>query len=328
MAPQVSPLTASRGSALLWGVVSVLSLGLVGLLLTLPPVRRRRAERTAGCSVCRRQRRCRRTAAAVLTVLLLLGAVGRTWAVASPPRACSTTVSADGSEPADDPLGPSHSLLWTGARGLVTAPVSGLALLGSSAAGMSTCDARPVLVTFRPEASGGGTTVGDTFVAWMPTAEHRDPRLETLGVPSGRLPYGDVGGRPFGPQITSNRADAHRLAAHESRHTDQWTVSTLLAGPLAYPSLYFVTDAVLPGGRNPFERDAGLDAGGYDAPSSSAPAPRWATIAVLAILLLLVLARRLRWLSRVVRGGRPAALAHAADRCPVHSPGWFAPPGS
>lgn len=326
MAPQVHPTTSSRASSLMWGVVSVLGLGLVGLLLTLPPVRRRRAARAEVCATCRRHRRRRRTAAALLTGLLVVGALGRSWAVASPPPACGTTTSPGETEQRDAPLGPTHGLLWDAARGLVTAPVSGLALLGSTAAGMSTCDAQPVLVTFRPAASGGGTTVGDTFVAWMPTAEDRDPRLETLGVPAGSLPYGDVRGRPFGPRITSSRADAHRLAAHESRHTDQWTVATLVAGPLAYPSLYFLTDALLPGGRNPFEQDAGLDAGGYDAPSSSGPAPRWGTVAVLGGLLLLVLTRRLRWLSRVVRGGRPAAVAHAEDRCPLHSPGWFAPP--
>lgn len=325
MAPRGSPLTSSRADAIAWGLVSVLCLGLVGLLLTLPPVRRRRAARTAGCAVCRRQRRQRRAAAVVLTALLLVGAAGRSRAALSPPPTCSAAASSD--EPSSaEPASPSHTALWSTTRGLVTAPVGGLALLGSTAAGMSTCDALPVLVTFRPEASGGGTTVGDIFIAWMPTAEHRDPRLETLGVPAGSLPYGDVGGRPFGPRIATSRADAHRLAAHESRHTDQWTMSTLTAGPLAYPSLYFVTDALLPGGHNPFERDAGLDAGGYDAPTSSGPDPRWGTIAVVGVLLLLVLSRRLRWLSRVVRGGRPAAVARAEDRCPVHSPGWFSRP--
>lgn len=164
--------------------------------------------------------------------------------------------------------------------------------------------------------------MGDTFVAWMPPAERRDSRLETLGIPAGSLPYGDVEGRPFGPRITSNRADARLLAAHESRHTDQWTVSTVLGGALTYPFAYFVTDAVLPGAHNPFERDAGLESGGYEHPVS-APSPRWATLAALGLVALLLLGRRLRWCSRVVRGGRRAARAHVEGRCPLHTPGWF-----
>ena len=321
MTPQVDHPPSSRASSVLWGLVSVLSLGLLGLVLTLPPFRRRRAAKAARCAVCRHHRRRRRIAAVALAGLLLVGVAGRSWAVVSPPETCTTQISPQ--DPPDDaPLGPVQGPVWHSARSLITAPTSGLALLLSAAAGMSTCDAQPVLVTFWPETSGGGTTVGDTFVAWMPPADRQDPRLETLGIPAGSLPYGDVEGRPFGPRITSTRADARQLAAHESRHTDQWTVSTVLGGALAYPTVYFVTDAVLPGAHNPFERDAGLASGGYEQPTS-APSPRWATLAGLALVVLLLLGRRLRWCSRVVLGGRRAALAHVDGRCPVHSPGWF-----
>lgn len=321
MTPQVDHHRSSRAASVLWGLVSVLSLGLIGLVLTLPPLRRRRAAKATRCTVCRRHRRRRRAAAVALTCLLLVGVAGRGWAVVSPPATCTTHVSPQEPAPDDAALGPVRD----SARGLITAPTSGLALLISSALGMSTCDAQPVLVAFWPEASGGGTTVGDTFVAWMPPAEVRDPRLEALGIPSGSMPYGDVEGRPFGPRITSNRADARLLAGHESRHTDQWTVSTVLGGALTYPFVYFVTDAILPGPHNPFERDAGLQSGGYEHPTS-APSPRWGTLAVLGLLALLLLGRRLRWCSRVVRGGRRAAVAHVDGRCPVHSPGWFSAP--
>jgi hypothetical protein len=53
------------------------------------------------------------------------------------------------------------------------------------------------------------------------------------------------------------------FANHEAAHARQWAVLTFVAGPLAFPVLYGIAETFLPGRHNPFERMAGLEAGGY-----------------------------------------------------------------
>jgi hypothetical protein len=53
------------------------------------------------------------------------------------------------------------------------------------------------------------------------------------------------------------------LAAHEARHRPQWAIGTVIGGPFAFPVAYAVDDFFFPGARNHFERQAGLEPGGY-----------------------------------------------------------------
>ena len=53
------------------------------------------------------------------------------------------------------------------------------------------------------------------------------------------------------------------LVSHEARHRAQWAVLTVIAGPLAFPVAYAIDDFFFPGARNHFERQAGLEPGGY-----------------------------------------------------------------
>jgi hypothetical protein len=96
----------------------------------------------------------------------------------------------------------------------------------------------------------------------------------------------------------------------------QWAVGSLIAGPLAFPAAYILDGALFPASRNHFERAAGLADGDYPPAPDNWPAPRWPDTAAIRIILLLILRRRLRWLSRVTVGGRSQARAHAARAVP------------
>lgn len=73
------------------------------------------------------------------------------------------------------------------------------------------------------------------------------------------------------------------LVEHEARHREQWAVGTAIGGPLAFPITYGITYFFFPGARNPFERMAGLEAGGYT-PSGAGPVLGPAQLAVLSAL--------------------------------------------
>lgn len=60
-----------------------------------------------------------------------------------------------------------------------------------------------------------------------------------------------------------SRRELTTLAGHEARHRPQWAVATIIGGPLAFPIAYAVEDFFFPGSRNLFERQAGLESGGY-----------------------------------------------------------------
>ncbi|WP_132215550.1 hypothetical protein [Kribbella steppae] len=127
----------------------------------------------------------------------------------------------------------------------------------------------------------------------------------------------------YGPNISSTRGNEMQLARHESRHTDQWAVLTLIGGPLAFPAAYYADGAFFPFSRNHFERAASLSDGGYPTPPDNKPAPLPAAAAAISVVLLLVLRRRIRWLSRILVAGRVGATAHLTGRCPLHTTGWF-----
>jgi hypothetical protein len=124
-------------------------------------------------------------------------------------------------------------------RYVVTSPPSGAALLYVDLLGADVC-----------------TSPDDMLVADM----QRGP------IPRAGVAIGDV-------YITQRQGghDLYSLAAlshHESVHSLQWAVSSLLAGPTAFPTAYGAVELVLPGSQNPFERQAGLAAGGYDVPDA------------------------------------------------------------
>jgi hypothetical protein len=304
----------------------VLCFGALGLVLASPPLRRRSEERAGRCGTCRRHRTVRRALVAGLTGLLLLGVGIRAQEVTAPKPACGTIVYGGirfrTSPPVRVPLAPA----WARTRQIVTAPATGLGLTVADASGMTVCAASPMDVALRPppRASSGGTTVGDLFMAWFATpaaeAQAAARNVQGLGVDE-----------PVYVRIGLELASEQRrmaLARHESRHVDQWAVFTLAAGPLAFPALYAADSMFFPFSRNHFERDAGLEAGDYPIPASYGPAPLWPVVAVLAAVLLLAFRRRLRWLSRLLTGGRRAAGSHLPDRCPVHSPGWRGEPSA
>lgn len=291
----------------------LLCFGLIGLILwLLPTARRGRRERAAGCTVCHRQRRVGTVAFVGFAVLLLVGAGVRTSVAASPLDECSGrfTTGAVEALAQGTSLDPSSIRWWAMARATVTAPTSGVMLAATSAAGMSHCTGSAVLVAFPPPPApgGGGSVVGDVFVSWTSVVDRAGVALP------GKESYVQ-----FGSDMNAKPEVVEAIARHESRHVDQWTVATVIGGPMAYylDSLFF------PLSRNHFERGAGLEDGGYDVPPDFGPSPQWLPLAITGGLLLLVARRRIRWSSRVVVAGRAGARSHEDGRCPLHSRGWF-----
>jgi hypothetical protein len=83
------------------------------------------------------------------------------------------------------------------------------------------------------------------------------------------------------------------VAAHEARHRVQWAVGTVIGGPLAFPIAYAIDDFFFPGSRNHFERQAGLEAGGYTHEGTGpvlGPA-QLTTLGVLAAIIVVALLR-------------------------------------
>ncbi|MET8418146.1 hypothetical protein ACWD7C_23290 [Streptomyces sp. NPDC005134] len=127
--------------------------------------------------------------------------------------------------------------LWETTRVVVNAPVSGAALLYGVGKGgeVHQGDNGTTAVVLDGGVVRAGTTFGTVFLT--------DQRME---------------------------ADSPRtqgLAEHEARHADQWAAFSLVGGPAVFPALYALDEAFFPGAFNHFERQAGLDDGGYDTPS-------------------------------------------------------------
>lgn len=127
--------------------------------------------------------------------------------------------------------------LWETTRVVVNAPVSGAALLYGVGKGgeVRQGDNGTTAVVLDDGVVRAGTMFGTVFLT--------DQRME----------------------VDSPRTQ--RLAEHEARHADQWAAFSLAGGPAAFPALYALDEAFFPGAFNHFERQAGLDDGGYDAPS-------------------------------------------------------------
>lgn len=144
--------------------------------------------------------------------------------------------------------------LWGNTRLVVNAPVSGAALLYGLGKGgeVRQGDNGTTAVVLNDGVVRAGTMFGTVFL----TDQHMD-----VGSPR-----------------------TQRLAEHEARHADQWAAFSLVGGPAAFPALYALDEAFFPGAFNHFERQAGLDDGGYDTPSDCPSLAGRLTLASLALL--------------------------------------------
>ena len=95
------------------------------------------------------------------------------------------------------------------------------------------------------------------------------------------------------PGFNISREQLRMLIAHEARHRAQWAVGTLIGGPFAFPVAYAIVDFFFPGSRNFFERQAGLESGGYRH-SGTGPVLGPAQLATLAILAAIIVVALLR----------------------------------
>ena len=298
----------------------VICFGLAGFIWSLPQLRRRRLRRAATCRTCAAHQRVRNVAVFAVAGLLVAGAAARLQTVSAPQIICHSHITTDGAVRPEPLLDISPPASWAIARSILVAPISGVGVLVGWGLGMDSCSGPPLLVMFwlPPRTSGGGSTLGDVFVAWMPP---RGPTEGSLSVDG----YGITDeGRylRYGPNISQARDDEAELGHHESRHVDQWAVGTLFAGPFAFPLAYLIDGAFFPGSRNHFERDAGLSRGGYPPVEDNWPAPMWPQATGLLAVAVLIFWRRLRWLARVASGGGAEVRAHSPQRCPVHTTGW------
>lgn len=301
----------------LLAVAMFMCFGLIGLVLCLlPAARRHRRERAAACTVCHRRRRINRVVISAFAVLLLTGAGVRAAAAMTPLEECGGrfALGAQAALAEGHTLDPAYLRWWPATRDTVTAPTTGVMLAVTGAAGMTHCSGTSVLVAVPPPpATGiGGSIVGNIFVSWVSEVDGAWVALP------GQESY-----VRFGTEMNADPDYVEAIARHESRHVDQWTVATLIGGPLAMPVAYYVDSLFFPLARNHFERNAGLGDGGYEDPPDFGPAPLWWPLAITVALVLLLLGRHIRRASRALVAGRAGLRAHEEGRCPVHSRGWF-----
>jgi hypothetical protein len=267
------------------GLCCFLSWGLLGTLA------HRREQRTRPpCVVCRRHRHVRAAFTAVVTAFVIAGS--GMWLHQKTTSADLPTCGADWETlMSQGSTGSPHGVvpgLWHRARGVITAPITGMAHQYADTRGGGLCAAGSMTVAFLPSAaSDSGLTVGDMFLTGLTS---------------------DV---------------AHTIAVHESRHVTQWAALTLLGGPLAMPVLYGVDEAFFPSARNHFERAAGLEDGGYREPSDFAPQLAWRKVGVIALVVVILTWRRVRWITRVMALGWAAGKQREPGRCALHTQGWF-----
>jgi hypothetical protein len=203
----------------------------------------------------------RRVRAALVAAGLVLIAVGAVWRLASTIESVPGCAPPGGAQAAarNGPIG--VSLL---AQKAVTWPETGIGLLYSRAGDAHVCLSRSA----------------DYYVA-VHTDNIAGARAMTLG---------DI---VLTPGFNLSRERLREVVAHEARHRVQWTVGTVIGGPLAFPVVYGIDDFFFPGSRNHFERQAGLEAGGYDR-TGTGPVLGPAQLAVLAVLAAIILVALLR----------------------------------
>lgn len=192
--------------------------------------------------------RLRRTRAALVAVGLLVIAVGASWRLAiaiAPVPECS---------PPGGPLPASPLTAWVVAQKAATWAETGIGILYSQATGAHLCFSRAanyyVAVNADHIAGASAMAVGDVVLK---------------------------------PGLDMPRENLKALVEHEARHREQWAVGTASGGPLAFPVVYGIADFFFPAARNPFERMAGLEEGGYT-PEGTGPVLGPAQLAVLSAL--------------------------------------------
>lgn len=199
-----------------------------------------------------------------LTVLLLIVGVGIVWRSKVAFSTVATCRAPSGSITTTEhrPINPVIA-----AEKIVTWPETGIGILYGDIAGASLCWYQPAdyYVDFHSGSFAGARimNVGDVTLA-----------------------------PPFNTAVQSGKA----VADHEARHRSQWAVVTALGGPFAFPILYGIDDFFFPGSRNHFERQAGLETGGYEH-VGIAPVIGWPQVVVLvavAVLIAALIWRRVR----------------------------------
>jgi len=192
--------------------------------------------------------RLRRTRAALVVLGLVVIAVGASWRLfiaIKPVPECS---------PPGGPLPASPLTAQVVAEKVATWAETGIGILYSQADGAHVCFSR----------------MANYYVA-LNAYHFPGPRSMTMG---------DV---VLKPDFALSRESLKALVQHEAAHRTQWAVGTAIGGPAAFPIAYGVTYFFFPGARNPFERLAGLESGGYT-PSGAGPVLGPAQLAVLSAL--------------------------------------------
>jgi hypothetical protein len=204
-----------------------------------------------------RYRRVRAALVAAGLVVLAVGAIGRLAIAIEPVPGCSPPGGTQAAR--NGPIG--VSLL---AQKAVTWPETGIGLLYSRAGDAHVCLSRSA----------------DYYVA-----------VHTDNIAGARaMSLGDI---VLTPGFDLSRERLREVAGHEARHRVQWAVGTVIGGPLAFPVAYAIDDFFFPGSRNHFERQAGLEAGGYDRAGTGpvlGPA-QFAALGVLAAIIPVALLR-------------------------------------
>lgn len=213
-----------------------------------------------------------RARAALVALGLLVIAVGAVWRLAFAFWPVSECIS-------PGPLPSTPLTAWVVAQKVATWPETGLGILYSQATGAHVCHSR----------------VANYYVA---VNEHHIAGSRAMTI-------GDV---VLKPNISIPPKNMTDLVEHEAGHRVQWAVATVLAGPLAFPVVYAVTDFFFPDERNPFERLAGLETGGYTT-SDTGPVLGPPQLAVLSALAAIIVGTPLvlRYRRTAARSRRPGA---------------------
>lgn len=208
------------------GVGALLLGGILGLALW---SWRRRSRRN-------RHSRLARVGVALAAGGLVLIAVGTVWRVVvavHSPAPCAAPPSPRG-QTSSQHLSTQHLSAALLAEEITTTPETGLAMLYVRAIDAPVCRSLST----------------DYYVA-----------IHANGVAGGRaVNLGDI---VVSPRYDLSHREMIDLAAHEARHRSQWAAATITAGPFAFPVAYAIDDFFFPGDRNHFERQAGLESGGY-----------------------------------------------------------------
>lgn len=182
--------TTRSARPLLRAVACGICFGVAGLVWSLPRLRVSRLPRAAICRTCGTHMRMRDVTVFLAAALLLAGAAARTIEAVTPQVICHSHITPDGQVQPEPHLEISPPVPWNMTRNF--APISGVGVLAGGMMGMESCSGPPLLVMFwpPPRTSGGGTVLGDVFVAWMPPGESQAGPLSING-------YGTEGERLY-----------------------------------------------------------------------------------------------------------------------------------